>query len=66
MTILVYLPPEVCGALSVAQKHVDASRRLYWTNGNNYKRKVRIRRHEEKAQKLVARAARLLRGKELL
>lgn len=55
----VYLPPEVCGALSIAERHLKAAgrRRRGWGWGE------RRQKHMAKVQKLVARAARLLRGK---
>ena len=50
-----YLPPEVCGCLSVAQKHLDAGRALQSPRWRERKAK-----HASKVQKLVSRAARLL------
>lgn len=55
-TVVVHLPPEVCGCLSLAQKHLDASRRIPC----RWKWRERKRRHEAKVQKLVARASKLL------
>jgi hypothetical protein len=56
--IVVHLPPEVCGALSLAQHYLDASKRgRYYPLG---KYNTRQRRLREKIQKLVARAAKLM------
>lgn len=61
--LTVYLPPEVCGCLSLAQRHLKTSKaaRYYYRHGD------RKRKHEAKVQKLVAKAARLMerRGVDL-
>lgn len=53
-----YLPPEICGVLHHAQRHLDASRAAKYYP--LYKHRDRTRRHAEKVQKLVARAARMM------
>jgi hypothetical protein len=50
------LPPEVYGCLSVAQNHLNASKAArYYYRGEDRKRK-----HLEKVQRLVSKAAKLL------
>lgn len=60
------LPPEVYGALSVAQNHLNtsrkASKRTRW-NGSCYVNQKE--KHLAKVQKLVSKAVKYLRGKEL-
>ena len=60
-SITVYAPPEVCGALSLAQRHLAAARRKIYRSG--YKNRRRSQKHMSKVQKLVLRAVRLLGGK---
>ncbi len=59
--VTVYLPPEVCGALAHAERHLRLSR----PGTRFFRNKERARRHAEKVQKLVSRAARMLGGKEV-
>lgn len=56
------LPPEVYGALVVAQKHLTTANTTYYRFSLHHKRK---RKHLAKVQKLVAKAAKYLNGREL-
>lgn len=62
MNQIAYLPPEVCGCLSLAQNHIDAARRIGGRQCSIWRKKQRARKHEQKVQKLVNKAARLLNG----
>lgn len=65
--VVVLLPPEVCGCLAHAQRHLDTASRYRWSYYGRYKAEKRKRKHEQKVQKLVAKAARMLarRGGEV-
>ena len=56
--ITVNLPPEVCGVLYHARRHLEASKNP--TGRNGYRRRACRERHVSKAQKLIAVAWRLL------
>ena len=60
------IPPEVYGALSVAQNHLTTANgaRRQWRN--EYLRKKYHDKHMDKVQKLISRAVKLLRGKEVV
>jgi len=58
-TETVYLPPEVCGCLSVAQRHLDAMKHK---SRRRWRDKQQQAKHLSKVQKLVDKAARILQG----
>lgn len=63
-TVEVFVPPEVAGALSIAQKHM--TRASHPVGKRLWQQRERARKHIAKVAKLAAKAARMLaaRGQE--
>lgn len=58
-TVTVCLPPEACGCISIAQRHLDTAKRHY-RYSRRWRDTVRHRKHMEKVQKLIAKSSRLI------
>lgn len=71
--VTVYVPPEVAGALSVAKKHAAKAKKYKyerWRKRVHHERGTGVawdrgRRAEAKAQRLINKAAKMLRGREV-
>lgn len=59
LEITIYVPPEVYGLLSIAQRHLDAAKASRWKRPQSRAKRSQ-RRHLSKVQKLVAKAARMI------
>lgn len=59
ITVTLHLPPEAIGAINLAIRHLKIAKQYSPYARRNWK--VKCQRHVEKAQKLIAKAARIIR-----